>query len=264
MLAVEWSQGIEDAWADVASFVPKFLGFLAILVIGWFIVKAISKIADSALERVGFDRAVERGGIKQAMARSKYDASTIVSKVVFYALFLIVLQMAFGVFGQNPVSELIEGVIAYLPKVFAAIVIVVVASAIGAGVKTLVENALGGLSYGKPLAVVAGAAPVVIGVFAALDQLQIAEDIVRMTYMALLALVVGSGIIAIGGAGIQPMRQYWERALNRIDEEAPRMKEQARSKAEAMASDGGGTAATADLHGTTVQERVSARTTTDI
>lgn len=259
MLAVEWSRGIEDAWSDVAAFVPKFLGFLAILVIGYLVVKAISKIADAALERVGFDKAVERGGIKQAMAKSKYDASTIVSKIVFYALFLIVLQMAFGVFGTNPVSDLIEGVIAYLPKVFAAIVIIVVAAAIGAGLKTLVENALGGLSYGKPLAVVAGAAPVVIGVFAALDQLQIAEDIVRMTYMAMLALIVGSGIIAIGGAGIQPMRQYWERALNRIDEEAPRMKDEARSQQQQgsldlTAQDGMG-------RPTTVQERVTARTT---
>ena len=256
MLAIEFAQGIEDAFADVAAFVPKFIGFLLILVIGYLIVKAIAKIADAALERVGFDKAVERGGIKKAMEKSKYDASTIVSKVIFYALFLIVLQMAFGVFGTNPVSDLIEGVIAYLPKVFAAIIIIVVASAIGAAMKTLVENALGGLSYGTPLSIVAGAAPIVIGVFAALDQLQIAEDIVRMTYMAMLALIVGSGIIAIGGSGIQPMRQYWERAISKIDEEAPKMKQQAQAeKDEVMGMVDGGD----DTKATTVQQRVRAR-----
>ena len=45
--------------------------------------------------------------------------------MVFYALFLIVLQMAFGVFGNNPISDLLEGVIAYLPRVIVAIVIIV-------------------------------------------------------------------------------------------------------------------------------------------
>ena len=265
MLAVEWSQGVEDAWSDVAAFIPKFLGFLAILLIGYLVVKAISKIVDAALERVGFDRAVERGGIKKALAKSQYDASSIVSKIVFYALFLLVLQMAFGVFGENPVSDLITSVIAYLPKVVAAIVIVVIASAVGAGLKTVVESTLGGLSYGKMLAVIAGIVPVVFGVFAALDTLDVAPDIVRITFTALMALIVGSGIVAIGGAGIQPMRQYWERALNKIEEEGPRMKEQAnqqkRQLERGMPAEPGAVSGTGEVTGTsrrtTVQERVT-------
>ena len=71
---VQWSQGIEDAWSDVASFVPKFIGFLIILIVGYLIAKAIGKAADAILERVGFDRAVERGGVKRALAHTKYDA----------------------------------------------------------------------------------------------------------------------------------------------------------------------------------------------
>lgn len=35
LAAIEFSQGIEDSFGDVAAFVPKFLGFLAILVIGY-------------------------------------------------------------------------------------------------------------------------------------------------------------------------------------------------------------------------------------
>ena len=219
--AVEFSEGIEDAWSRVASFVPKFLGFLVILAVGYLVAKAIAKAVDAVLERTGFDRAVERGGIKQALASSKYDASDLVSKVVFYGLFLLVLQLAFGVFGANPVSDLLEGVIAYLPKVVAAIVILVVASAIGAAVKDLVGSALGGLSYGRTLANVASIAIVVVGVFAALSQLQIAPAIVNGLFNAVLAVVVGSAVIAIGGGGIQPMRGRWEQALARYDEEKP-------------------------------------------
>ncbi len=224
--AVDYSQGVEDAWARVAAFVPKLLGFLVVLIVGYFVAKAIGKIFDSLLERVGFDKAVERGGVKQALANSRYDASTIVSKVVFYALFLLVLQLAFGVFGANPVSRMIEGVVAYLPKVFAAIVIVVVTAAIAAAVKEIIESALGGLSYGKGLALGASVAILTVGGFAALSQLQIAPAIINGLFYGLLAIVVGSAVIAIGGGGIQPMQQRRQQAMQRWDQEKPQMQQQ--------------------------------------
>ncbi len=227
VVAVDFGQGVEDAFANVITFVPKLVGFLAVLIIGYFVAKAISKIADKALERVGFDQAVERGGIKKALSKSQYDASTILSKVIFYALFLIVLQMAFGVFGPNPISDLITGVIAYLPKVIAAIIIVVVAGAVATAVKTLVESMLGGLSYGSMLANVAAGAIIAFGAFAALNQLQIAPAIVNGLYYAVLAVVAGSAIVAIGGGGIQPMRQQWEKTISKVQAEGPQVKQQA-------------------------------------
>ncbi len=223
LAAIDFEQGISDAWAKVAEFVPKLFAFLIILIIGYIVAKMIGKIIGKVLERVGFDRAVERGGIKKALESSKYDASDILGKVVFYALFLIVLQMAFGVFGSNPVSDLLEGIVAYLPKVIAAILIVVVASAIGAAVREMLDAALGGLSYGKALANAAGIAIVTVGIFAALDQLEIAPAIVTGLFYAVLAVVAGSAIIAIGGGGITPMRSRWEQMLSKYDEEKPKM-----------------------------------------
>ena len=157
---------------------------------------------------------------------SKYDASSILGKVVFYALFLVVLQMAFGVFGTNPVSDLLASVVAYLPKLIVAILIIVIASAIGAAVREIVRVSLGGLTYGKALASASGAAILVVGVFAALSQLQIAPAIVTGLFYALLAVVAGSAIIAIGGGGVQPMRARWESMLNQYDAEKPKVRDE--------------------------------------
>jgi hypothetical protein len=226
---IEFSQGIEDAWSDIASFIPKFVGFLVILVIGYFVAKIIARVVDKVLERVGFDRAIERGGIGRALESSRYDASDVVGKLVFYTLFLFVLQMAFGVFGTNPVSDLLASVIAYLPKVFAAILIVVVVSAIAAAARDLLEATLGGLSYGRALANGVAGAIIVVGAFAALNQLQIAPAIVTGLFYALLAIVVGVTVVAVGGGGIWAMRDRWQRALNRLDQELPAVRQQARS-----------------------------------
>ena len=233
---VDLGSSVETFVQTIGRVLPTFLLFLLILVVGYFVAKTIAKLLDKVLERVGFDRAVERGGVGRVLERSKYDPSDILGKIVFYALFLFVLQLAFGVFGDNPISDLITGVIAFLPNIFVAILIVVVAAAIAAAVKEIIEASLGGLSYGKALAFGASTAILVIGFFAALDQLRIAPDIVNSLFIALLAVVAGSAIVAIGGGGIVPMRQQWEKALNRVEQEAPQLREQAEGAQDRVAA----------------------------
>jgi len=213
----------------VVQFLPKLVGFLLILVIGYVIAKALQKIVNKVLEKVGFDHAVERGGIKKALARSQYDASDILARIVFYAVMLFVLSTAFGVFGQNPISDYLSAIIGYLPKVFVAILILVIASAVAAGVKLLVQNTLGGLSYGRVLANVASTVILALGVIAALDQLQIAQNVVNAVLYATLAAVVGIAVVAIGGGGIAPMRQRWESTLAKVEAEAPNARREAQS-----------------------------------
>jgi hypothetical protein len=220
----EFKQGVGDAWTNVATFLPKLVGFLLILIIGYFIAKLLARILNRILERVGFDRAVERGGIKRALEKSKYDASDILAKIVFYVGMLFVLQLAFGVFGPNPISDLIKGVIAYLPNVFVAVVIIVIGAAVAAAVKEIVEASLGGLSYGRTLAFAASSAVLVIAVFAALDQLEIAPTIVNGLFLAMLAIIVGSAVVAIGGGGISVMARYWVRASQRLEQEGSSMR----------------------------------------
>jgi hypothetical protein len=208
---------------------PKFAVFLVILIVGYIVAKLISKILSRILTRVGFDRAVERGGVKAALDRSRYDASDLLAKLVYYALMLFVLSTAFGVFGSNPVSGYLRAVIAYLPLVFVAIVIVIITAAIAAGAKRLIEASLGELSYGSALANLAAGFILAIGIIAALDQLHIAANVVNAVLYAGLAALVGIAIVAIGGGGIKTMAQRWESAAARYDEEKPRIAAAARN-----------------------------------
>jgi mechanosensitive ion channel-like protein len=230
-LAVDYQGGIENAWSNVATFLPKLAAALVILLVGYIVAKAVASILNKVLERVGFDRVVERGGVRQVLARSKYDPSDILAKLVFWTIMLLVLQLAFGVFGTNPVSDLLRGLIAYLPNVFVAILILVIAAAIARAVTDLLANLLGAMQGGQLIARGAGIAILVFAVFAALDQLQIAPRIVTGLWYALLAAVVGSVVVAVGGGGIRTMQQYWERAAGRAEARGPQLREQARSSA---------------------------------
>jgi flagellar biosynthesis protein FliQ len=227
----------------VATFVPKLVAALVIVLVGYFVAKLISRILDKILERVGFDRVVERGGVRQVLARSKYDPSDILAKLVFWTIMLFVLQLAFGVFGPNPVSDLLRGLIAYLPNIFVAIVILVIAAAIARAVTDLLSNLLGTMPGGQLLAKGAGIAILVFAVFAALDQLQIAPRIVTGLWYAILAIVVGSAVVAIGGGGIKTMQRYWERTATKAEERAPELAQQTQPSGQTAAFDDGNAAA---------------------
>jgi len=224
------SKGFDDNVQEAVTFLPKLGAFLLILIVGYFVAKIVAKIITTVLQKVGFDRVVERGGIKKALSQSKYDAAGILGKIVFYFIFLGVLSLAFGVFGSNnPVSQFLAQIIGYLPRLFVAVLALVLAFAIAAAVKDLLENSLGGLSYGKAVANGASLFIIAIGVFFALNQLNIASLIVGGVFYALLALIVIPPIIAFGVGGIEPARQAITNLQSKAQDKAMEIKAEAAS-----------------------------------
>lgn len=242
---VDLEAGLEEAWEDVVTFAPKLLGFFLILLIGFFIAKLLSKLTNSLLERVGFDGWVQRGALQAAFVRAKTDASDLVALIVFWAVFLITLQLAFGIWGPNPITDLIKGIIAYLPNVIAAVIILVIAAAIARVVTDVLTPALGAVRGGEWIARVAGIAILVVGIFAALDQLEIAPAIVNGLFYALLVVVAGSLVVSFGVGGIPIARRYLERWGGRADQAVGEIRasgamETARARAEQVGDDVGG------------------------
>ena len=208
---------LNGALASFLAFLPQLVFFLLILIIGYIIAKVLTTVIAKLLHRVGFNKLVERGGFD-------VDAATLAGKVIFYTLMLFVLTTAFGVFGPtNPVSQFLAAIVAYLPLAFVALLIILIAAAIAAAAKGLIQNSLGNLSYGKLLANVVSGLVLAVGVIAALNQLRIAENIVNGIFYAFLVAVVGIAIVAIGGGGIAPMRGRWEQVLATYDAEKPRI-----------------------------------------
>jgi hypothetical protein len=224
LAAVDFGQGISDAWRSIATFVPKLLMFLAIMLIGWVIAKAIAKAVDVVLERIGFDRVAERGGINRMMARSRYDASGMIAKLLYYAILLVTLQIAFGVWGPNPVSAVLTDVVAWLPRAAVAMVIIVVAGAIARALRDLVTSTLGALSYGPMLGTLAAVFVWGLGIIAAANQIGVATAVTMPVLITVLATIGGIAIIGVGGGLVRPMQARWERWLNRAEEEIPHAK----------------------------------------
>jgi hypothetical protein len=113
-------------------------------------------------------------------------------------------------------------IVALLPQIAVAIIIVVVAAAVAAAVKDLVSGATGGLSYGRFLATGASAFIIGLGLIAALSHVGIAIAVTLPVLITVLAVVGGILVVGVGGGLVAPMRQRWERVLDRVEQEGPR------------------------------------------
>lgn len=223
--SVDISSPLSNMLRSAAAFLPRAIAFIVVLIVGYLVARLLRAAVDKLLDRIGFDRLVERGGLKTALARSRYDASGIVAQLVFYAVLLITLRIAFDIWGPNAVSTLITAVIAWLPRLFVAILIVVVAAAIASAVRDIVSTALGGLSYGRAVANIAFVFILGIGVIAALNQIGVATTVTTPVLIAVLATVGGILIVGVGGGLVKPMQARWDRWLDRAETESARRSE---------------------------------------
>jgi hypothetical protein len=243
---VSVSQSFQNLLNTVFNAIPKILLFLVILVIGWIIARVIMQAVVMLLKKVKFDRFAERGVVGEALGRSPYDASSLIGKIVYYMLLLVTLQLAFGVFGTNPVSTMLNAVVGWLPKAIVAIVLVVIGSAIAKVVKDLITATIGGLSYGRFVANLASIAIIALFAIAALSQIGIAAAVTQPILITVLATIGAILAIGIGGGLVRPMQSRWERMLTAAEDETSRhvaAYQQGRSAAMAAPAGAGGAGA---------------------
>jgi hypothetical protein len=216
---------MSETWQNILNSLGDWtlsvVGFLAIMIVGWIIARILGNVVNRVLARVGFNRLAERSHFRRWTGT--YEPSALVGRLVYYTALLFVFQIAFNVFGPNPVSDLIHTIIAWLPRLLIAAVIMVVAIAIANAVFDIITNALAQFSYGRTLGRIAQVLIVALGVIAALGQIGVATTITTPILITVLATIGGILVVGVGGGLVRPMQARWERALNKAESETTRV-----------------------------------------
>jgi hypothetical protein len=205
------TEALAQLWRTLATVAPKAALFAAILAVGWLVSRVIGRVVANLLLRAGFNRLIDKAHLNRAL-NGNYGHE-LAGKLAFYAVLLVTFQLAFGVFGPNPISTLITSVIAFLPKLVVALALIVLATTIASKVKDLVANTIGGLSYANLLANAAKVFVIALGVIAALSQVGVALTVTLPVLIAALGTAAGILVVGVGGGLIKPAQQRWERLL---------------------------------------------------
>jgi hypothetical protein len=186
----------EEGLYQLANFLPRLAAALGILMVGIAIAKMVERGTDIALHRIGFDRWMREGGVTEALERAgtTLDPSSVVAKLVFWAMILLVIVMSASVLGIPAVNVLFGELLAYIPSVITAVVVLVLGILLGEFVKDLVLASAGSIPGSVNLGRAAKGAVILLAVFMALEQLDIAQDIVLVFFIA----VVGAAALATG------------------------------------------------------------------
>jgi mechanosensitive ion channel-like protein len=199
--AVNIGDSVERGFDTFFAWLPALIGALVILVIGYFVAKIVGNLLARVLARAGLDRTMLTGQTGEWVRKVTTSPSVLAGKLAFWAIFLGAISLAATALGIEALTAFVASVYAYLPNVIAAVLIFLVAGAIAAGVSTLASRFMGDTPTGR---VVSTAAPILvmtIATFMILDQLKIAEDIVVITYAALVGSIALGAALAFGLGG---------------------------------------------------------------
>src|SRR2546429_5456393 len=152
----DWGTSIFNALSNavnlILTFIPRVIGFLVILIVGLIVAALVSKAVTFLLRKVGFDRMANRIGLNRLEQRMgvTMDPAGILGKVVFWFLLLIFLVPAADALGLPTVSNVLNTLVAYIPNVFVAILVLFLGTLAATFVADLVRGATASANIGSP------------------------------------------------------------------------------------------------------------------
>ena len=249
--AVKIGDSIQTGLDAFFGFLPNILAFIVILAIGWVIAKVVRTVVNKALDKLGVDRALHNSDAGQYVERISPGASPshLVGAVAFWFILLFALSAAIGALKIPSLTAFITQVQTFLPNVIVAVLIFVAAAAIAGAVGGAAHKLMGDTPTGKIVRAVVPGLVLAIGFFMMLNQLKIAEEIVTITYAALLGMLALAGALAFGLGGrdvanrmLQDAYDSGQRNKDQVKQDMQQGKERAQQQAQEKAPTGQPTA----------------------
>jgi hypothetical protein len=235
--------------------IPRIIGFLIILLIGWFIASALAGAVAALLRAVRFNELARRSGLADMIQQMGMhtDASGAIATVAKWFVRLIVLVVAFDALGLPAVSQVLQSLLLWLPNLVVAIVVLVIGGLAANALAGLVRGATAEAGFGNAelLASIARVAVWAFAIVVAVNQLGIARELVNTLFMATVGAVALAAGLAFGLGGRDTAGQIvagWyassRRAAPKLERAADAAGRRARAETGAASIDDDGTSST--------------------
>ena len=210
---------LQSVVGQVLAFLPRLALAVAVVIAGWLLAKAARFALVKALRAINFNVLTDRAGLDGFLAQGgiRQDTTAIFGVLVYWLVVLAALVIAFSTLGLTYIPDLLRQVVVFVPRVMVAIVILAFgayfARFIGGAVMAYCRNV--GIQDGEILGRLAQYAILVFVVLIALEQMQIGGDIVRSSFLIILAGVVLALALAFGIGGrdwaAELLERWWPR-----------------------------------------------------
>ncbi|HKT38350.1 MAG TPA: hypothetical protein VJR48_08250, partial [Ktedonobacterales bacterium] len=195
---------------QILVFLPRVLSFAIILFIGYLVARIVRGLLVKGLRAVRFDTLADRAGVGHFLeaARIHLDATHVLALIVFWWIFLAFISLAVESLGLTTLTNFTNSVLAYIPNLAVAALILIVgallANLLGDVVRGAASNA--GLTTAAIIGGIARWAVLVFAFMAALTQLNVAQNLILILFTALVGMLAIAGGLAFGLGGVETAR----------------------------------------------------------
>jgi len=214
-IGVSIVNALNDAVRLILTFIPRVIGFLVILIVGLILATLVSRALTLILRKVGFDRMANRIGLSRFEQRMgiTLDPAGILGKIVYWFILLIFLVPAADALGLPAVSNILNTLVAYIPNVFVAILVLFLGTLAATFVADLARGAVASANIGSPRIFAGIARWAIIGFSAlvALEQLQISTPLINELFGGIVAAMAIAFGLAFGLGGQEAARRWLAR-----------------------------------------------------
>jgi hypothetical protein len=240
-----WGEAVMTSLAAALAMflaaIPRVIGFLVILIIGWFIAGLLASAVAKLLRAVRFNDLAQRSGFTEFVRNMgmNTDASGVLANIVKWFVRLIVLVVAFDALGLPAVSQVLEQFLMWIPNLVVAMIVLIIGGLAANALSRLVRGASAQADFGSPdlLANIARIAVWSFAIVVAVNQIGIATTLVNTLFMGLVgALALALGLsFGLGGreTAAQIVRDWYtsgREAGAKAMEATSRTSEQSRNK----------------------------------
>ena len=145
---------VQTLMNEVLGYLPNLLAAGLILVVGWFLAGLVQRIVTNLLAAVGLDRVSQTAGLARVIGATKM--SSVVGTAVYILILIPVLISALNALAleavTQPASNMLSTILAVIPTLFAAVLLLTVAYLVGQWVANLISNLLAGVGFDNLLA----------------------------------------------------------------------------------------------------------------
>jgi hypothetical protein len=207
--------------------IPLIIGFLVILVIGWFISGLLAAGVAALLRAVRFNELAQRSGFQGFVNNMgiRKDSAGLLADIVKWFVRLIVLVVAFDALGLPAVSNVLQQFLLWIPNLVVAVVVLVIAGLAANALANLVRGATTQAGFDNPdlLATIARVAVWAFGIVVAVNQIGVAQELVNTLFMGLVGALALAAGLAFGLGGRDTAGQIVQNWYNRGQANRPKM-----------------------------------------
>jgi hypothetical protein len=225
--AIDIANSLQTALTDLLTFLPKLIGFLIILLVGYVIARVVRAVIARILDRLHVDRRLHESPAGEYVEKFSPGASPsrLVGAVAFWLIFIFALTAAIGALQIPAVTAFMNQVLAYLPNVIVAVLIFVIAAAVGGAAAGLAHRTMGDTPTGDLVKTAAPALVLSVAFFMILTQLNIAPEIVQILFTAIVGALALGLALAFGLGGRNVAARILEEAYQRGRDEKDQAKD---------------------------------------